>query len=334
MQGVILAAGKGKRLRPLSNHMSKALAPVLGRPILHWLMADIIEATPIRDWIIVTSDSNQDIVDYFEKTLDGGKALHPDVSIRYVYQDKQLGTGHALKCAREEISESFLMAACDSLFPREHIAEIYQAHQERKANITLSLKRLTVAQFAETAVVGMDETGEIKSIIEKPKPEDAPSDMGSLPMYLFEPKVLEVLDEIPESPRGEYEIQPAIQMTADRHGGVYGVVTPERHSLSSVRDLLDINLHYFSHRCQRDLGQELQKQFTNVTIAPPVIIEADVNIAESAQVGPNVYIGRGSMIGAGAHVSNAYLFPDSVVNSEEMIREELLHPEIPRNPTT
>lgn len=330
MQGVILAAGKGKRLRPLSHHMSKALAPVLGRPILHWLLADIIEATPIRDWTLVTSEANQDIVDYFEDELDGGRALHPDVTFRYVYQDRQLGTGHALKCAREHLHEPFLMAACDSLFPRDHIRELYEQHLARKANITLSLKKLTVDQFAETAVVGMDESGEIQTIIEKPSPEEAPSDMGSLPLYLFDPVMLPYLDEIPESPRGEYEIQPAIQLTADRNGGVYGVVTPQRHSLSSVQDLLEINLDFFETRCEPHRGQDVQRDYPGITVTPPVIVAEDVRIETGAHIGPNVYIGAGVTIGEGARISDAYLFPEVSVPANTTIHEELLHPDIPR----
>lgn len=329
MQGVILAAGKGKRLRPLSYLMSKAMSPVLGRPIIHHLIEDCHAATGISDWIIVTSRNNEDIVRYFERDLEGGRRIAEGIRVRFVYQTEPLGMAHALKFARPLLDGPFLLAACDTLYPRDHLREIHGAHLRMKANATLSLMRIPVEQFAKTAIVAMDDAGLISRIIEKPTPEEAPSDMGSLPLYLFSGKVLPYLDEVPRSARGEYEIQNAIQMIADRDGGVRGVETRERYSLTSIEDLLDINLHYLRERVGGATDSGLLKQYPGVRFTPPVSVEAGAVIGEGSEIGPLAHIGRNVHIGASCRLREAVVLADTHVEDGCVAERQIFFPEVP-----
>ncbi len=329
MQGVILAAGKGKRLRPLSYLMSKAMSPILGRPIIHHLIEDCFATTGIIDWIIVTSQNNSDIVRYFEQEMDGGRRIAPEMRVRFVYQDQPLGMAHALKFACSLLNGPFLLAACDTLYPREHLREIYKSHIDWQANATLSLMRIPVEQFAKTAIVDMDDCGLIHHIIEKPTPEEAPSDMGSLPLYLFSEKIIPYLDEVPRSPRGEYEIQNAIQMIADRDGGVRGIQTTARYSLTSIEDLLEINLHYFKEMSNRPLDDRLIRHYPRVLFKPPVLIESGAEIGEGCEIGPFVYIGKGARLGRRCRVQEAIFIAGSEMPDDACIQKEICFPEVP-----
>ena len=103
---------------------------------------------------------------------------------------------------------------------------------------------------ASTGIVAWHD-GRIKRIVEKPQPEEAPSNISSLPLYVFSSKLLPHLANVQASPRGEYELQDAMQMLIDNDGGVTGVLTPSRRQLTNVDDLLALNSHFLAAEAQR-----------------------------------------------------------------------------------
>lgn len=325
MQGVILAAGKGKRLRPLSDLMSKALAPVLNRPIIVRILEDCLEATGILDWVIVTCEANADIQAYFERALAQDGALPAGLSVRFTWQEERLGMAHALGCAAPLLTEDFLLCACDNMFPVEHIRELCRTHRETNANGTLSVKEVPVEEFAKTGIVDIDADGCIAKIIEKPTPEEAPSNVGSLPLYIFSPRILRYLDSVPLSKRGEYEIQDAIQMVIDRDGGVRGVYAPDRHSLTSVEDLRTINLDCLAAQGGDDLSL-LSRHFPGVAFHSPVLVGPNAAIGEGSVIGPQAIVGEACVIGRGVTVRESVLVAGTHAPDGAVIERQLLHP--------
>jgi NDP-sugar pyrophosphorylase family protein len=166
----------------------------------------------------------------------------------------------------------------------------------------------------------------VRRIVEKPKPEEAPSNISSLPLYIFAPEILRLLPLVQPSPRGEYELQDAIQMLIDRTGQVTGVLTETRQQVTTAGDLLALNKRYLS-----DTPSQIQCESPlpdNVTLVAPVIIETGVTIGSGSVIGPNVYIEQNAAIGP-----NAKLEDTMVLRGAEVVGGTHLRGEVVPSPT-
>lgn len=293
MQGVILAAGKGKRLQPVTPARTKAMAPVAGKPIVARVV-DLFLENGIREILLLISPDDADIQPYFARHLPD------DVSINFVVQEERLGMAHALTLLAPSIKDDFLMSACDNLVPVEHVAALLRVHQAQQANAVLSLMEIDIAQSASTGIV--DWQGQwIGRIVEKPQPADAPSNIASLPLYLFAHKLLDYLPRVQPSARGEYELQDAIQLLIEDAGRVTGVLTPQRWQLTNVADLLELNRHFLA--TEPTSAQILTDALGNhVQLIPPVRIDSASIIGDNCVIGPNVYLEADCQIGADTHL--------------------------------
>jgi len=309
LQGVILAAGRGKRLRPLTLKRSKAMLPILGKPMVARVMENIAEAG-IREFILVVSSKDEELTSYFERCPE----------VRFAFQEEPLGTAHALNCAAHLIKGDFLLSACDSLVPPNHIAEVIRTHRLNDADAVLSLQRVDRSELSRLSVVEMEENSVIR-IVEKPSPAEAPTNIASLPLYVLPPAILNYLDEVPLSPRGEYEIQDAIQMLIDQGKKIKGVFTEERLDLTKPEDLLSINLRYLAQGRDAEIASAALKADTK--IIPPVRIEEGITIGEDCTIGPYVYLERGCELGPRVRIREAVVLRGTKV-MEGTVRRKVL----------
>ena len=309
-QGVILAAGNGKRLKPFTLNRSKAMAPILGKPIVARVL-DTLLVNGIQDIAIVVSPTDQEIQDYFSSGVTG----YSGCKITFVYQLEKLGMAHALGCAKAFIHGPFIMTACDSLVKAEHITELLTTHVVTEASVTLSLKKVKDEEIAKRAIVQFDDAGKVVKIVEKPTLEEAPSRMGSLPLYVFNQEIMEIIPTIQLSKRGEYEIQDGIQMLIQKYGFASGVITDYRVELTDVNDLLAINLKFLTAEAPEGLVDSPVPQSTR--LIQPVKIDKEVAVGERAVIGPCVYLESGSTVGDGAVVDHALVLRGSSVGAGE-----------------
>ncbi|MFN8488462.1 MAG: sugar phosphate nucleotidyltransferase [Caldilineaceae bacterium] len=315
-QGVILAAGRGTRLHPLTLTRTKAMAPVAGKPIVARVMETLIQ-NGIRDFILLISPDDQEIVPYFQEKFAA------DAKLQFIVQPQRLGMANALGLAAPYLNGSFIMSACDNLTPSEHVAELLTKFQTTQANATLSLMAIDIEQASSTGIIEW-KNGLIQRIVEKPKPEEAPSNISSLPLYVFSPKLLTYLPEVKPSPRREYELQDAIQMLIERDGGVNGVLTPSRVQLTNMADLLALNQYYLE--ADQAAAQVLSQQIgEGVRLLPPVRIEADVVIGPGCIIGPRVYIEPGCTIGDNVHLTDAVVLRQIKIASDKQMTNAVVY---------
>jgi len=314
MQGIILAAGKGKRLHPITLQRTKAMAPVVGKPIVERVMETLIQ-TGIRDFVLIISPDDADIVPHFQH-----KSW--DVRVQFVIQPERLGMANALGLAAPFIRGPFILSACDNLTPPAHVAELVAHHQTSGANATLSLLEIDIARASSTGIVEWRDQ-RIQRIVEKPTPAEAPSNISSLPLYVFSPRILDYLPAVQPSPRGEYELQDAIQMLIEHDGGVTGVLTPSRIQLTNMTDLLVLNRHYLT--TEPAAAQVLTPTIgTGTRLIPPVRIEAGCVIGANSVIGPNVTIERDCQIGDQAQISEALILRNAVVVTGAQIYKSVI----------
>ena len=316
MQGVILAAGKGSRLQPITLKRSKAMLPILGKPIVERVM-ETFYANGVRDFILVVSQDDRDIVKYFDEESE------LKVNITFVVQEERLGMANALQRATPFIHQDFVLSACDNLAPAQHVAELMERRQKDEAvHATLSLMRIDPSSVSKTGIVEMVD-GRVTHIVEKPRPEEAPSNIASLPLYVFTPRILAYLPQIPVSPRGEYELQDAIQMLIETNGGVQGVFVESRLTLTGPDDLLTINRHYLLSGYDRPQ----LAPFTvgnNTHLITPLRIERGTIIGEECVIGPHVYIERDCHIGANVTIKDAVVLRESVIENGTTVTDQVV----------
>jgi NDP-sugar pyrophosphorylase family protein len=315
MQAVILAAGKGSRLHPITTTRSKAMLPILGQPIVERVMEGLAR-NGVDEFILVVSPDDTDIVTYFnrESPLRG--------HVTYMEQKERLGMAHALLQAAPHLRGQFVLSACDNLVSEEHVKELFAVHGAASSHqATLSLVKVPPELIARTGIVEMRE-GFVTRIVEKPKPSEAPSDIASLPLYVFTQCILDYLPRVARSQRGEYELQDAIQMLIDEGGKVRGVLTDSRLTLTDASDLLEINRRY--------LDGDLRLHLVPYTVGPntqlitPLRIESGVTIGADCTIGPCVYIERDCTIGSNTTIRDAVILRSSVVPAGSVIEGQVV----------
>ena len=195
MKALVLAAGLGTRLRPLTNTIPKHLIPVANKPTLHYVM-DRISETSIKDVGVVISPENGDQI---RQSL----SMNPwEFKFSYITQDQPLGLAHAVIVARSFLKkESFLMFLGDNLIGG-NIKDFVTHFQNSNFEASIMLK--TVADPRNFGVANIDHEGIIHSLIEKPT--NPKSDLAIVGIYIFSPKIHSIIDSIAPSKRGELEI--------------------------------------------------------------------------------------------------------------------------------
>jgi NDP-sugar pyrophosphorylase family protein len=316
MQAVILAAGKGTRLQPITNTRSKAMLPILGKPIIERIIENLA-AWGLRNFILVVSPEDQTIREYFqhETTLD--------VDIQFVNQARQMGTADALKQAAPYLNEDFVLSACDSLVPAEENERLISTWSKISGlQALLSLKSIPKGDSWKTGIVTLD-GDQVTGIIEKPPPDQAPSTISSLPLYCFSLRILDYIPQVQLSPRGEYELQDAIQMMIDANENVRGLFVQNHLTLTTAEDLLELNFHFLN-------SSEEYWQITphvvgvNTDLVMPLCIEPGVEIGSGCKIGPGVYIEKNARIGNYVKLENVVVLRQAVIPEGTELKNQVV----------
>ncbi len=257
----------------------------------------------------------------FKPTLPIPQPSGPTPS-SFVEQTERLGTAHALTLAVPFIRDDFVLTACDNLVPSDHISALLQTFRAQQSNGVLSLMEIDPQKTASTGIVEW-QNGQITRIVEKPLPAEAPSNISSLPLYLFSAKLLPHLAEVQPSPRGEYELQDAIQALIDADGRVTGVLTPSRRQLTNVDDLLALNRHFLQAEAS-DADALAAEIGAGTEIVMPVRIGEGVGIGRDCVIGPNVSIEAGCRIGDGARIEGSIILRSGIVSAGSQIAGQVV----------
>lgn len=322
MQSVILAAGKGKRLSHFTIHRSKALAPILGKSIAERVIDDIAMAG-INDFVVVVSPQDKEIVEIIQKYAEEKQESNQRFSIKFVTQYERLGMANALDSAKDLITGDFLLSACDTLISAEFIKDMVAKFNESGNFGVLGLMKVSKERIPKTGIVAFNSEDKISHVVEKPSIEEAPSDVSSIPVYVFNNEIFKYLPKVPLSKRGEYELQDAIDMLIKDKGPLDGVYTNYRLDLTSLEDLLKINLQYLSTQKDDVILSEIPK---TTEIISPIFIDKHVLVGEFCTIGPNVYLEPGVEIKNGCKIQNSVIIRDTKIPENSEIDNEIRLP--------
>jgi glucose-1-phosphate thymidylyltransferase len=297
VKGLILAGGRGTRLRPITYTSAKQMVPVANKPILFYGIEALVESG-VREIGIVVGDTREEIRD---AVGDGGRF---GASVTYIEQEAPLGLAHAVLIAEAFMAgESFVMYLGDNLI-REPLAPLVDAFRGKRPSAQILLARVPnpeqfgVAQLAD---------GRVLRLVEKPRVP--PSDLALVGVYMFGADVFEAVKAIAPSSRGELEITDAIQWLIDRGRTVIPhVIDGWWKDTGKLEDLLEANrlvLETLERRVEGDIdGSE---------VVGKVVVESGAKIVDSTVRGP-------AIIGKGAVIESAYVGPFTAVGDHVVIR--------------
>lgn len=218
---VLLAAGRGKRLRPFTDSMPKPLLPVHGRATLDYVLAAVCRAG-IERVCLVTHHLEQQIQDFV------GSGSTWDLQATFAHQNELRGSGDALLSVPQEWirTEPVMVVATDYILKENILVELVQAHEQQGSDITMSLKECPVEEQMNRSSVDVDTDWRVTRIIEKPAAGQVMSPYAASILFILPPAIWDYIPRIQPSLRGEIELQTAVQMMIDDGFKARGLLQP------------------------------------------------------------------------------------------------------------
>lgn len=300
---VLLAAGEGKRMAPLTATRPKVMLPVANRPMIEHLICAVRDAG-IDSFILVVGYREKEIRDYFG---DGEKW---GVSIRYTVQRNQSGTGDALKAAKGLVRGRFLLMNGDMLVTADDIRRICAS----PAPAVGVFKSEHPEQYGVITEAG----GKVTGIYEKSR--NPPGNLINAGIYLFDDDIFAEADRLVPSPRGEYELTDALLPGISR-GELHAVPLLTWCDIGAPWNLLEANETALSG-ISTDIRGEVEE---GVILKGPVVlgegsiirsgcyIEGPCMIGRGCTIGPHAYIRKHTAIGNDCHIGHASELKNSVI---------------------
>ncbi|MBN2602713.1 MAG: NDP-sugar synthase [Candidatus Thermoplasmatota archaeon] len=319
MEAIILAGGFGTRLRPLTYTRAKSLLPILNEPMINYIVRSLPKE--VNKVILAVNYRKKQIEEFFE-THDCGKEI--------IVNDEPtpLGTGGAVKFAENHLTGKFFVLNSD-IIASLNLEEMISFHEKKNSASTISL--WPVENVSEFGVADVKDDGNIVGFVEKPKQEDAPSNLINAGAYLLEPEILDYIEK-GRLISMEKEIFPRIIRDTNRFFGFrfsgYWMDVGRMSSYIDVHKFLmkRKNLqNYIGKNCKIKgklldscLGEnvEIRKntELNSTVVYNNSIIEDNVTIANSV-IGENCFIETGSKIMNSVVGDKECIQPNSVLNN-------------------
>ncbi len=311
MRAMVLAAGLGTRLRPITYEIPKPMVPVLDRPV----MEHILDLLAEHGFEQVVANLH-----YFPETI----REHFGSRVEYRYEEELLGTAGGVRNCRDFFGdEPFLVISGDALTDID-LTALAERHREAGGIATLSVKK--VPDTREYGVVLHDRDGRVTGFQEKPAPEEALSDLGNCGIYVFSP---EIFDYFPQEPFADWanDVFPALL----EHDVPFHIheVRQYWNDVGSLGELRQGTFDALKGELRlRIEGEELRPGVTvagggalpdDAEVDGPVWIGADVRIGAGVRLTGPVVLGDGAAVGDGAQIRSSIVFPGTEIAAESIL---------------
>ncbi len=304
LRGLILSGGAGTRLRPITHTSAKQLVPVANKPVLFYGIEALVEAGVQEIGIVIAPETGEEIA----AAVGDGSAFGAQVT--YIQQDEPLGLAHAVLTAEEYLQGGpFVMYLGDNLL-RDGITDLVNAFRASEPDALILLTR--VPDPGNYGVAELDGDRVVRLI---EKPNDPPTDLALVGVYMFGPPIYEAAKAIEPSARGELEITDAIQRLID------GGKRVESHTVAGwwkdtgqLDDMLEAN-----RLVLEDIERRVDGELVDSKVEGRVVVEAGARLERSVVRGP-------AIIGADARIIDAYVGPYTSIDAGVVVeRSEVEH---------
>jgi len=275
-KAVIPAAGLGTRFLPATKAQPKEMLPVVDRPAIQYVVEEAV-AAGIDDILIITGRGKRTLEDHFDRNfeleyylaeknkhdqLDDVRHLAEMADIHYVRQGEPLGLGHAVSVARKHVGDNpFVVMLGDDIMDHTStvLTDMIEAHVHYGRSV-IALAEFPPEEISSYGCVDPeainDQLVQVRGIVEKPKPEDAPSNLAVMGRYVFTPEIFDALEHVQPGVGGEIQLTDAIAGLLDTQS-VYGwVFNGGRYDIGKKMDYLRATVELAVER--DDLGPEFR----------------------------------------------------------------------------
>ncbi|MFC1942317.1 bifunctional sugar-1-phosphate nucleotidylyltransferase/acetyltransferase [Chloroflexota bacterium] len=321
MKAVILAAGEGSRMRPLTYTRPKVMLPIANRPIMEHLLIEARKAG-IMEFIFIVGYYDEQVRNYFKTGEKWG------VNITYSEQRKQLGTADAIRMVESQLDGNFLVMNGDVIVSHEDISKLIN-----KGGNTLSV--IKVEDPRGLGMVELD-NGKVVRIYEKTR--KPPTNMANAGLYLFTLDIFNAISRTAKSPRGEYEITDSLHLLMESGKTVSSHELKYWLDISYPWDLLPANESLLALVESRNSGileeNVVMKGVVSIGsgtvvrsgsyIIGPVIIGENCDIGPSCYIRPHTSIGDNCHLGAAVEVKNSIVMKDSKIPHHNYVGDSVI----------
>jgi len=265
-KAVFPVAGMGTRFLPATKASAKEMLPVVDKPLIQYAVEEAISAGA-QELIFVTGRSKNSIMDHFDKAYEleaeleqRGKTklletvqeiLPPGITCIFIRQAEALGLGHAVLCAWPAVGdEDFSVILADDLIDgalRPCLAQMQRVYQEYGTSV-IATQQVPMDEISSYGVVEVKPVapglGEIKRMVEKPKKEDAPSNLAVVGRYILTPRIFKLLERTPRGAGGEIQLTDAISMMMQEQTVLAYEFEGKRYDCGSKLGYLEANVEY------------------------------------------------------------------------------------------
>jgi mannose-1-phosphate guanylyltransferase/phosphomannomutase len=312
IKALILAGGFGTRLRPLSCARPKLLFPIAGRPMIEWVLDELLK-NEVDTAILATNYLADMVKAHLGKKFD-------DIDLHYSLEDRPLGTGGAIKKAERFLKkdEDFFVLNSD-IITSPPLKSIFQQHKSLRATATIMLHKVDDPTHFGVAQLGR--SMKITKFIEKPRLRDAPSNWINAGIYILNPSIFSQL-----TPRTKISIEKEIFPGLASSGRLYGYkYFGEWFDIGRFEEYRRANIAVLSRASTSKamIGPNV-KVDANARLIPPLTIGPHSVVGTDVTLGPNTCVGGRSVINEGSQVSDSILFDTVSLGKNSLINGSLI----------
>ncbi len=266
-RAVIPVAGKGTRFLPATKQVPKEMIPIINLPMIHYVVEEAI-LSGIEQVVFITASGKNAIEDYFDRNFDledflvkNGKIKELElvqkignmVEVTSIRQKEQLGLGHAVLCAKDVVgNEPFAVILGDEIVrgPNPVTKQLIEISEKNNGANVVGVMEIDPQETFRYGVVKGKYTDETKktlrmeTMVEKPKPEVAPSNLATPGRYIFRPEIFDALKVIPRGVGGEYQLTDAINMLASNSEVYAHIFNGSRFDTGSIEGYLNATIEF------------------------------------------------------------------------------------------
>jgi len=307
VEAIVLAAGKGTRMRGLCDARPKPMLPLANQPILE-IIASHLAAAGIERVFFVIGHHAARIRSHYD-------AHASPIPVEFIIQEKATGTGSAALLGRGRMKEEpFFLAFGDIVVSGANYASMVRAYGRDHSDVLLSTR--WVEDPCRGAAVYVNEHGDVTRIVEKPPRGSSTTNFDNAGLFCFRPEIWDRLEKVKPSPRGEYELTDAIAATLEAGRRIRAFeLSGYWVNLTGPEDFLQAN----GFR----LAELLSARGADPAARIPCAVHPTARV-EGAEIGPNVSVGPRCRIQPGARVQDAVLLEDALVEQRAVVRHAVL----------
>jgi bifunctional UDP-N-acetylglucosamine pyrophosphorylase/glucosamine-1-phosphate N-acetyltransferase len=312
LKAIILSAGEGTRMRPLTLTRPKTMLPVAGKPIIQYNIESLRDSG-VTDILLIVNYKEDMVRNYFKDGKDLG------VNITYKKQEELSGTANAIGYGENFVDDEFIVLNGDIILDTALLMNIIEEYYKNNPDTLMVL-----TEVEDPTLFGVVEIKEniVNEIIEKPSIDEAPSNYVNTGIYIFNKDIFEKISKTKKSSRGEYEITDSLAMQIDDGKTIWGFKSNKKWlDVGRPWELIEIN-EYFLEEITTNIKGKVEPGahiHGNIhlgegsVIRSGVYIMGSVYIGEDCDIGPNCYIRGSTYLGNNVNVGNAVEIKNSII---------------------